>query len=197
MIRYPNYRRATNAAYEILTHRASFSLATNVFAIVEDFLDTCKLLTYSQACFFYDYTMEMLLEVSEFGFSIVSGDRRVILYNEAMPLGSIRFTIAHEIGHFILNHRDEHDSAAEKEANCFARNLLCPIPVVYELTVESALDYVELFNITPRMSTVAFAKQYDDKENISSQNWGLVSKKLEAYMLGAVDFSDSQSFRVS
>lgn len=100
MIRYPNYRRATNAAYELLIHYASFSLATNVFAIAENFLGNCKLLTYGQASFLYGYTVGNLLEVSEFGFSIVNGDKRIILYNEAMPLGSIRFTIAHEIGQF-------------------------------------------------------------------------------------------------
>ena len=194
MIRYPNYRRATNAAYELLIHYASFSLATNVFAIAENFLGNCKLLTYGQASFLYGYTVGNLLEVSEFGFSIVNGDKRIILYNEAMPLGSIRFTIAQEIGHFILKHRDEHDSAVEKEANCFARNLLCPLPVACNLCANSVQSYVSLFNVTPKMATVAFERQEDDRDNISLQNWGLFSEMLEACMECFVDTDEYNSY---
>nr|WP_325301954.1 ImmA/IrrE family metallo-endopeptidase [uncultured Dysosmobacter sp.] len=197
MSHYPDYKKATNAAYELLALKISFSLATNVFAIVEDLLDNCKLLTYGQACFLYGYTPEMLLEASKYGFSIVHRNRRIILYNETVPLGCIRFTIAHEIGHFILKHRDEHDPSAEKEANCFARNLLCPIPVVSGMSLETIQDYVSLFDVTTQMATVSFDRQSSDKYYISSENWNLISEMLDAYMMGFANINEYHQFLAS
>ena len=197
MSHYPDYRKATNATYVLLALKTSFSLTTNVFAIVENLLENCKLLTYSQACFLYGYVPELLLEVSEYGFSIVNGNKRVILYNETVPLGCIRFTIAHEIGHYVLKHRDEHDSSAEKEANCFARNLLCPIPVVYGMGLETAQDYVSLFDVTAQMAAVSFDKQSTDKYYISSQNWDLITEMLDAYMMGFDDINEYHQFLAS
>ena len=197
MNHYPDYKKATNAAYELLAIKISFSLATNVFAIVEDLLDNCKLLTYSQACFLYGFTPEMLLEVSEYGFSIVRGNKRIILYNETVPLGCIRFTIAHEIGHYVLRHRDEHDPGAEKEANCFARNLLCPVPVVYGLDLASAQDYVSVFDVTSQMATVSFDKRGNDKYYISGDLWRTVSDMLDAHMLGFADVNAYYLFLAS
>lgn len=197
MKHYPNYKKATNAAYELLARRSSFSLATNVFAIVEDLLDNCKLLTYGQACFLYGYTLEMLLEASEYGFSIVKGDKRLILYNEAVPLGCIRFTIAHEIGHCVLGHFEEHDDSLEKEANCFARNLLCPIPVVYGMDLLTVQDYVSMFDVTAQMATVSFDKQSNDKYYITDELWTVVSDMLDAYMMGFADIREYHRFLAS
>lgn len=197
MRHYPDYKRATNAAYQLLALKLSFSLATNVFAIVEDLLDNCKLLTYSQACFMYGYTPEMLLEVSEYGFSILGGDKRIVLYNETVPLGCIRFTIAHEIGHYVLRHRDEDDPSAEKEANCFARNLLCPIPVVYGMGLEAVQDYVSMFDVTTQMATVSFDKRSSDRYYITDENWDTVSDMLDAYMMGFADINEYHQFFAS
>ncbi|MBQ8074896.1 MAG: ImmA/IrrE family metallo-endopeptidase [Oscillospiraceae bacterium] len=72
----------------------------------------------------------------------------MILYNEKRtPPLRIRFSIAHELGHILLGHHAEEDREAlsgendarelyevqEEEANCFARNLLCPAPGVEAL----------------------------------------------------------------
>lgn len=68
-------------------------------------------------------------------------DRWIILINEQDSYMRKRFTIAHEIGHFLLHsnqefidifpagetfYRDGEDSKLEKEANYFAANLLMP-----------------------------------------------------------------------
>lgn len=197
MSHYPDYKKATNAAYELLALRISFSMATNVFAIVEDLLENCKLITYGQSCFLYGYTPAMLLEVSEYGFSIVYGNKRMILYNENCPLGCIRFTIAHEIGHYVLKHRDEHDLSSEREANCFARNLLCPIPVVYELELKTIQDYISVFDVTEQMATVSFDKRGNDKYYISRENWDTISDMLDAHMMGFADIDEYRQFLAS
>lgn len=197
MSHYPDYKKATNAAYELLALKLSFSLATNVFAIVEELLDHCKLLTYGQACILYGYTPEQLLEVSEYGFSLVSVNKRIILYNEDVPLGCIRFTVAHEIGHCVLGHRDENDPVAEKEANCFARNLLCPVPVVFGMGLEEVQDYVGMFDVTVQMATVSFDRRGNDRYYITSENWTTISDMLDAYMMGFSDINEYHQFLAS
>lgn len=181
----PDYRKATNAAYQLLAKRSSFSLSTNVFAIIEELLVNCRIITYGQACFLYGYTLEILLAVSEYGFTIKdSRGRRVILYNETAPLGCIRFTIAHEIGHAALGHSDEDDSAAEKEANCFARNLLCPAPTICLLQLDSVDDYVSVFNVTESMATVSVDKRSSDRYYIADDLFDVIQVRLEACLMG-------------
>ena len=43
-----------------------------------------------------------------------------IYYNDKKDAGRIRFTILHEIGHFVLGHLQQSD-LAESEANFFAK----------------------------------------------------------------------------
>ena len=184
-MRFANYRRATNAAYDILVKKKTFSIATDVFAIVETLLENCRLLTYSQACFLYGYCFEQLLEISEFGFSIISKNgNRIILYNETMPLGAIRFTIAHEIGHAVLGHIDEEDPTCEKEANCFARNLLCPLPVAEILGAYTISDYTALFSVTEVMAKTALAWRRSDNYYIDLELSVIIVDMLEAYNRG-------------
>ena len=76
--------------------------------------------------------------------SIRCGTRFLILYNEKQSLAlRIRFSVAHELGHILLGHHAETDEEKrfdrelyeiqEEEANCFARNLLCPARALEKL----------------------------------------------------------------
>lgn len=195
----PNYKKATNAAYELLARYGSFSLATDVFAIAETLLENCKLFSYGQACFFYEFSLETLLGVSEFGFSMLHNctGQRIILYNEDCTLRCIRFTIAHEIGHYVLKHVNEQDEASEREANCFARNLLCPIPVIHRLGVETVQDYMDVFEVTAPMAMVSLDRQKSDKYHITRENWTAISDMVSAYKLGFPTLDAYYQFLVS
>ena len=57
----------------------------------------------------------------------------LICYNDAGMPARIRFTLAHELGHLLMNHHDRSDEAAEREADCFAQHLLLPRPAVCRL----------------------------------------------------------------
>lgn len=77
---------------------------------------------------------------SEDGAAVSQGSRYIIFYNELKWKQRIRFTIAHEMGHIFLNHHresgipilmaggvgDDQYHRLEHEADCFARNLICP-----------------------------------------------------------------------
>ena len=113
---------------------------------------------------------------SDDGASISNGAcQYVIYYNEKKKKERIRFTIAHEMGHIFLNHHYAHaqailkraypeDSfykALENEANCFARNLLCPPQYTKHL-----LNAHGIFH------------GYDDSENWDYRKETCITKKL-------------------
>ena len=90
---------------------------------------------------------------SEDGAAVQLGSRYIIFYNETKPKKRIRFTIAHEMGHIFLDHHYEYGepildregigqqlyTRLEKEAGCFARNLLCPADHTKKLLEEHGI----------------------------------------------------------
>lgn len=67
-------------------------------------------------------------------------DIYLIVWNKALGRASIRYSIAHELGHILLNHergwptdRVLGKSRKENEANAFARYLLVPFPALQKL----------------------------------------------------------------
>lgn len=197
-MRKPNYNIATNAAYRVLSEVENYSLSTDVFAIANS-LAGCKLLTYSQVKFLYGFTDEMLFSESDYGFTFLERhtDRRIILYNENLPLACVRFTIAHEIGHKVLCHSEEEEAWEEKEANCFARNLLCPIPVAYGLGLTCPDDYVSVFNVSATAAKIAFNSKALDCHHISEANFQIMTDILDAHMMGFGSVGELYSYLVS
>lgn len=90
------------------------------------------------------------------GAAVSQGTRYVIYYNELLFKQRIRFTIAHEMGHIFLDHHHEYGEPIldregvgqqlyrrlENEANCFARNLLCPAFHSQQLLVSHGISRV-------------------------------------------------------
>lgn len=72
------------------------------------------------------------------GFSLYKKNTYFIFYNTYMNCkGRIRFTIAHEIGHIVLNHHflsdyEENKDEIEKQADYFAANILLPAVILKE-----------------------------------------------------------------
>jgi Zn-dependent peptidase ImmA (M78 family) len=54
------------------------------------------------------------------------------LYNHLKSKRRQAFTLSHEVGHILLGHEADGD-LQEKEANCFAAQLLAPLILVHEL----------------------------------------------------------------
>lgn len=189
MIAYPDYKTATNAAYRLLAERDLFSIQTNVFAIAEQ-LENCRVFSYGLTNFCFDTPLEVLLANSEYGFSIKSKGNRIIYFNENMPLACIRFTLAHEIGHAVLGHQDEEDPAAEREANCFARNLLCPLPIAHDMNISTGEDYVSAFNISNNMASITLMHRTSDAYYIDPVYQAIIKDKLFAYDWGYDSLSE-------
>ncbi len=92
------------------------------------------------------------LEIVEFDFpdsfsGVLKKEKRVIGVNKNHALVRRRFTIAHEIGHFLLGHEDDmideiqdRPMPLEREANSFASHLLMPKEITIKKVAEFGLD---------------------------------------------------------
>lgn len=109
------------------------------------------------------------MDVSEKGFIIREkyNTRAFIYYNDKIDPEIIRFTLAHELGHYCLGHNTD-DSSTDKEANCFARNFLCPIPVTERFALEDISDCCNIFDVTPPAAEVVLDKRNTDRYYIES-----------------------------
>lgn len=103
-------------------------------------------------------------------------DLLIIFYNSREPIkGRINWTLAHELGHILLGHyqimepviiqrRDipnEPYKILEKEANWFARTLLCHPYILAYYKIDTSGEIVELCNV----STQAASYREDDIKN--------------------------------
>lgn len=81
------------------------------------------------------------------------GDREhlAVFFDEAKPWERTRFTLAHELGHFVLDHHFnnllDHESQ-EQEANRFAGELLCPRPLMYLADTRTVAEVCETFDVS-------------------------------------------------
>ncbi len=78
-----------------------------------------------------------------------------IYYNDSKNTGRIRFTILHEIGHYVLVHKQQSD-LAEAEANFFAKYLIAPPVLVDKIKPSDYMDIAYVFKITKECAWYAF-----------------------------------------
>lgn len=68
-----------------------------------------------------------------FATTFVRGAQSIIAYDETLEEDKKRFALSHELGHILLRHPYNtqgmivNNKLKENQANCFARNLLCPV----------------------------------------------------------------------
>ena len=179
----PDYHRSTNKAYEVLNKLPTFSHITNIFEIL-NYFKKIKIQTYSDTAMCLEMSFDSFCECvsSDYGFSIKepSSSKTLILYNDRKNITVIRFTLAHELGHYCLEHIED-GSCEDREANCFARNLLCPIPVATELDLNTVSDYAHFFNVSDLMAKVALDKRKCDLYNISDNNYSVLNDNMYCY----------------
>lgn len=142
-----DYKRVYAAVMEVFETYGIKTLPVSPRQIISQInrhsLYRMRLCPYSRAIVGTDCTVEEFQEYlgSDLGAYIRKDNRIIIYYNDTLDnQGLDRFTIAHELGHHFLNHSrllsrdtllrgmsDTEYCEIEKEANCFARNLLAPV----------------------------------------------------------------------
>lgn len=80
----------------------------------------------------------------------------IIAYNDRTHRSRIRFSLMHELGHFVLGH--EGGSMEDEEAaDCFASNILAPRSAMYWLDLKDAEDVHARFGISYTASNRAWS----------------------------------------
>lgn len=137
-------RRAARTAYRTLLAASEGRLPIDVKAIIKK-LNNVQIMSYTQAALALGDSFSRLTQgmPSDSACTLVeegpAGIRYLVLYNDDAGYGNEgrrRWSLAHELGHILLKH-EEDSSGAEIEADCFARHLLCPQPLLERL---DALD---------------------------------------------------------
>ncbi len=182
------YNGTIEKAYEFIDTNSINSFPLDLFQLIKKF--KWGLLTYEQMAKENDCSVKYICEcLGSDGYSIFNGHNYTIAYNNTISnLGRIRFTLAHEIGHIILGHhkdfevteilqdnftKDEY-KILENEANCFARNILAPAPLVNQMSLwNKFFSMPSDFGITPlavrtRLSLLKNDLYYLDDEQINN-----------------------------
>lgn len=143
----PNYRVANLEASKILSDSKDIqNFPFNVSEVIRDYTDL-KIATYSQAL---KLEIDITLRSDE-AFIIEMNGKYILFVNEKKPKVNQKFSLAHELGHFILGHEVDSckNQREETEANIFAAQLLMPEHIIYELENRGE-------NITPKVLMACF-----------------------------------------
>jgi len=187
LILKPNYYRATNAAYEIISRMHALKFPMNVLNIAKQY-PKLRAASYSDMARRFNMSFGEFYHFASSGHGYLQRDSKdlakaYIVYNDYKDETTIRFTQAHELAHYVLGHTEDND-LFNKEANCFARNLLCPIPVVNELGIQTINDYMYVFGISEPMAKVCVNFKEADYYHITHKNYVPVSDLAVSYITG-------------
>lgn len=160
----PRYEFATQAALQVITHFNVSKFPIDVKAMIKS--KGIKLKRYSVIAKQIGITVEDVCHNYETDLAYIcrqENGQYAIAYNDTKPEHLIRFSLAHELGHYSLMHLEDFEETAlryrgnslteekyqvlEKEANCFARNLLSPMPLVLLFKERNTYDVMDFFGI--------------------------------------------------
>lgn len=140
MSRPANYVRPIQLSLQVLRDAGIDSFPISLKKILKHY--GIRLMCYEDYCKCNDCDIQVCFDqFGKDGATIENKGKFLIVYNKnATPKNRIRFTLAHELGHIFHRHHRELGvmtlrrlwvekslyDVMEDEANCFARNLLCP-----------------------------------------------------------------------
>lgn len=131
----------------------------------------------------YDVTKLDFYEYSKDGFTYGDDNKNIIFINKDQYITRKRFTLAHELGHIVLNHKLEldniPDNVRETEANTFASLLLCP-PFIVLKTLESYRYYTNITDeIIERLSSDFIVSEEAMRIVLHNLTWYLDKTKMD------------------
>lgn len=158
----PDYELATNTAYRLLVASGRVEPCADILQLAACCREAA-VVSYREMAERFALSGEQFAAMlsSEYGLTIRKGKQALILYNQEKDPRTVRFTIAHELGHVVLHHRED-TRATDREANCFARNLLCPLPVARGLHLTSPEDYASTFGVSLPMASASWENRHSD-----------------------------------
>ena len=127
-----------------------------------------------------DDNLQLLIKKSKFGFFVrgTDGFPPTIYYNDTLDsVGSQRLTIIHELKHYVY---DEYTDDEEEDdlANSWARYLLCPIPFLIILGIESPNEIISFCNVSLEAAENAASNIRNRKSKYGNQIFSFEEKLL-------------------
>lgn len=147
-------KRLSPKRYDKIQEYVTRILFSYVFLIfpfdIESFI---RIMPKVELKYYREYESPLLLrKVSDDGFSYMRLDGvYLIVINDAQPIERQRFTMAHELGHFVLGHfskKDLDEDTKEAEANFFAARLLAPNWAINRLKSKDVWSISSAFGIS-------------------------------------------------
>lgn len=157
---YNNYKMARNKSWEALIAARIISLPVKLSDIAKHY--DIRIASYTSAGIDHN---------EGDGYCIKFNGRSIVFFNDSKPMHRVRFTIAHELGHCLLNHMqegsmtprhnnevDDYKDTREQQANIFARDILMPATVLHSLNVKSAEEISILCNVSMQSAEIRYER---------------------------------------
>jgi len=147
---YEKYCIARNKSWEVLLKSGIRELPVNLMKISNCY--NIKILSYLESNLFICQQSSEIKNID--GFSAYINNQKIVFYNNSINHYRIRFTVAHELGHCLLNHvllnslKSTKDIMEEMQANIFARDILMPAIVLKQINAIEPKDIVRLCNVS-------------------------------------------------
>lgn len=139
------YFRLSELCMSFLADNNISELPVSLNKIVKN--NNWKIIPYSRLRLVNIKSYQLVME-RNLGFAELRQGHYFIYYDDEKSIEVQRFTIAHEIGHVVLNHFREFSNCREKEANMFAARLLMPMCVLHECRVNSSEEIAKLCKVS-------------------------------------------------
>ena len=162
---YENYVKARDASWEVLLRCGIKELPITLGTIADYY--NFKVIAYSDT----NITQVLKNEVVEGdGFIVFSkGKKEIFLNDKVNNRNRRRFTLAHELGHGILNHNinivhyrnsevDSEIDMQELEANVFARDILMPSTVLAALNIHTPEEIMKVCHVSRKSAEIRAAR---------------------------------------
>ena len=183
---YEYYKKARNMSWEVLIKCGIDRLPIDLWKISKQY--DLRMHAYSQSPI-----IQFLIEdvAQGEGFIAVIGDRKEIFINDRIDnRNRRRFTMAHELGHGILNHDisrihyrnseiDSQTDTQELEANVFARDVLMPATVLAALDIHTPEEIMALCEVS-RQSAEIRAERMEELYRRNKFNSHPLERKVRA-----------------
>lgn len=149
-----NINNLTKQRYYYISHLARdfilknkvFLLPINLNSIIK--FNHWKVIRYSKLKKLNMIEYETLMKENNGFAELTPNNEYIIFYNDELPQGMQRFTIAHEIGHIVLFHFKIPIENREQEANMFAARLLMPMCVLRECKIIDEQEIMTMCNVS-------------------------------------------------
>lgn len=138
---YLNCTNIKQKVLEVYKECDIHSFPVDCFSLLEHY--KFRLISYQQI---REENSELYLAISNYSKDAITF-RTTIYYNSLNTDRRIRFSLMHELGHFILGHTST-TAEFEDEADVFASNILAPRVAIKRLNCETADDIHDIFKLS-------------------------------------------------